>query len=119
MGPTMSETKSSTGLEQNVAGLLCYVLGWITGLIFMLIEKENKFVRFHAFQSLFAFLAIFVLQIVIGIVIGIIPALAILSLIFSLAVLILWIFLMVKAFQGQTFKLPVVGDMAAQKAGLV
>ncbi len=46
----MDETKgkSSTGLEQNIAGLLCYVLGWITGIIFYILEKENEFVRFHA-----------------------------------------------------------------------
>ena len=47
--------KTSTGLAENVAGLLCYVLGWISGLIFILIEPENKFVRFHAIQSIFVF----------------------------------------------------------------
>ena len=47
--------KTSTGLQENVAGLLCYVLGWVTGLIFILIEKENKFVRFHAMQSIVTF----------------------------------------------------------------
>jgi uncharacterized membrane protein len=114
----MSETKSTTGMDQNIASLLCYVLGFITGLIFVIIEKDNKVVRFHAFQSLFTFLAIFVLQIVIGIVISIIPFLAILSLLFTLAVLGLWIFLMIKAFQNEMVKLPIVGDLAAKQAGV-
>ncbi|MEE8194196.1 MAG: hypothetical protein V3T73_01680 [Dehalococcoidales bacterium] len=47
--------KSSTGLDENVAGLLCYVLGWVGGLVFILIEPENKFVRFHAMQSIIVF----------------------------------------------------------------
>ena len=50
--------KTSTGLDENIAGLLCYVLGWISGLVFILIEKENKFVRFHAIQSIIVFGAI-------------------------------------------------------------
>ena len=48
----MSEKKSSTGLESNIAGLLSYLVGWITGLIFFLIEQEDEFVRFHAMQSI-------------------------------------------------------------------
>ena len=47
--------KTSTGLEDNIAGLLCYVAGWVSGLIFLLIETENKFVRFHAVQSIIVF----------------------------------------------------------------
>jgi uncharacterized membrane protein len=66
--------KSSTGMQPNVAALLSYVLGWITGLIFFLIEKENKFVRFHAAQSLVVFGALTVLQIALGIFSGILAA---------------------------------------------
>ncbi len=47
--------KSSTGLDENVAGLLCYVLGWVSGLVFFLIEKESKFVKYHAMQSIVVF----------------------------------------------------------------
>lgn len=105
--------KTSTGMQPNVAALLSYVLGWITGLIFYLIEKENKFVRFHAFQSLVVFLAFMVLQMVLGFVpvIGwsLIPVLWIVQ-------LVLWIVLMVKAYQGEKFKLPVAGDMAEKNA---
>ncbi|MQY55153.1 MAG: hypothetical protein GH156_01060, partial [Dehalococcoidia bacterium] len=46
------EKKSGTGIEPNIAGLLCYVLGWVTGLVFFLIEKDDEFVRFHAMQSI-------------------------------------------------------------------
>lgn len=103
------EIKTSTGMNQNVAGLLCYLAGWITGLIFFLIEKENRFVRFHAMQSIITFGSLTVLFMILGFIpfVGwmLMPILAILQ-------LILWIVLMVKAYQGQLFKLPMVGDMA-------
>ena len=104
------ETKpTSSGMNQNVAGMLCYLAGWITGLIFFLIEKENKFVRFHAMQSIITFGALTVLFIALSFVpiIGwaLIPVLMVVQ-------LVLWILLMVKAYQGENFKLPVIGDMA-------
>ena len=103
------EIKTSTGLNQNVAGLLCYLAGWITGLIFFLIEKENRFVRFHAMQSIITFGSLTVIFMILGFIpfVGwmLMPILAILQ-------LILWIVLMVKAYQGQLFKLPMIGDMA-------
>ncbi|MCX6005584.1 MAG: DUF4870 domain-containing protein [Chloroflexi bacterium] len=101
--------KSSTGLEENVAGLLCYVVGWITGLIFFLIEKDSKFVKFHAMQSIITFGALAIIAIIlnyipfVGWVVG--GLLGILG-------LVLWIVLMIKAYQGQKFKLPVIGDLA-------
>lgn len=109
------ETRTtSTGINENVAGLLCYLLGWITGLIFILIEKENRFVRFHAMQSIITFGGLMV----IGIVLGMIPALGLmLSLFISIGQLILWILLMIKAYQGEYFKLPVVGDLAEKNIG--
>ena len=103
------DIKTSTGMNQNVAGLLCYLAGWITGLIFFLIEKENRFVRFHAMQSIITFGSLTVLFMVLGFIpfIGwmLMPILAILQ-------LILWIVLMVKAYQGQLFKLPMIGELA-------
>ena len=103
--------KSSTGLQPNVAGLLCYLAGFITGIIFLVIEKDNKFVRFHAMQSLLTFGAFFVLQV--GCVITIF--LIFLVPIINIASLILWIILMVKAYQGEMFKLPIIGDIAQKK----
>jgi uncharacterized membrane protein len=103
------EIKTSTGMNQNVAGLLCYLAGWITGLIFFLIEKENRFVRFHAMQSIITFGSLTVIFMILGFIpfVGwmLMPILAILQ-------LILWIVLMDKAYQGQLFKLPMIGDMA-------
>jgi uncharacterized membrane protein len=105
--------KTTTGIQANVSALLCYVLGWISGLIFFLIEKENKFVRFHAFQSIVVFGAFTVLIIVLGII----PVLGwSLIPIAYLVQLALWIVLMVKAYQGEKFKLPVAGDLAEKNA---
>ena len=101
--------KTSTGIQANVAALLTYVLGVITGVIFYLIEKENKFVRFHAIQSSITFGGLLVL----GIVLGYVPIVGVMLMpILGIAEIILWIFLMIKAYQGELFKLPVVGDMA-------
>jgi len=105
--------KTSTGLQANVAGLLAYLLGVITGIIFYLIEKDNKFVRFHAMQSIVVFGAIFVLTTVLGFipVIGwaLLPIIGLIS-------LILWIVLMIKAYQGEYFKLPIAGDIAEKNS---
>lgn len=101
--------KSSTGLEENVAGLLSYVVGWITGLVFFLIQKDSKFVKFHAMQSIITFGALMILSWIfwsipfIGWAVGwLINVLAI----------VLWIVLMIKAYQGDKFKLPAIGDLA-------
>jgi uncharacterized membrane protein len=101
--------KTSTGLQQNVAGLLCYVLGWITGIIFLVLEPENKFVRFHAVQSIVVF-GIYTLA---SAVFGWIPFIGwVITSILAIIAFILWIILMVKAYQGQLFKLPVSGTIA-------
>jgi uncharacterized membrane protein len=104
-----AEAKTAAGMNQNVAGLLCYLAGWITGLVFFLIEKENKFVRFHAMQSIITFGALTVLFMVLGFI----PIVGWIIMPFvGLAQLVLWILLMVKAYNGVYFKLPVIGDLA-------
>ncbi len=104
--------KSGSGLDQNVAGALAYLLVFITGILFLLIEKNNKFVRFHAMQSTILFVALFVLQVILGItIIGIV-----LLPIVGLAGLILWLFLMFKAYSGEKYKLPIIGDMAEKNS---
>ncbi|MGI9066601.1 MAG: DUF4870 domain-containing protein [Pyrinomonadaceae bacterium] len=120
--------KSSTGLEENVAALLSYVFGWVSGLVFFLIEKDSKLVRFHAMQSILFCVVIAVLGIalwilsfvflvvaamlpdIMGSLIGLLATL--LWLVFSFALLIAWILCLVRAYQGQFYKLPVVGNMA-------
>ncbi len=106
--------KSSTGLEANVAGLLCYVLGWVSGLVFFLIERESKFVRFHALQSIYVFGTLTVASIVLGWI----PLLGVvLSWLIRMFAIILWIILMVKAYQGEMFKVRWAGDSAEKRAG--
>ena len=102
--------KSSTGLDENVAGFFCYLLGFITGIVFLVVEKESGFVKFHAKQSTITFLGLLVLMIVIGWI----PVLNILIFVFSL---ILWFVLMVKALRGEKYMLPVVGKLAEEKTG--
>ena len=106
--------KTSTGLQANVAGLLTYALGWITGLVFVLLEKENRFVRFHAIQSIALSVVLIVAAMVGSVLPGIGPVLAVLV---NLGGLVIWIICMVKSYQGQEFKLPVIGDFAAKQVG--
>jgi uncharacterized membrane protein len=106
------EKNSSTGLDSNIGGLLSYVLGWITGLVFFLIEEKDEFVRFHAMQSIIVFGAITVLSIVFGILFRVPFLGAILGSFLWIASVVLWIILMVKAYQGERFKLPIAGDLA-------
>jgi len=110
--------KTSMGLEENIAGLLCYVLGWITGIVFLVLEKENKFVRFHAMQSIATFLPLMVIAWIINLIFMWIPFIswAISTLIWIL-VLILWLILMFKAYQGEMYKLPIVGNFAEKQIG--
>jgi uncharacterized membrane protein len=111
----MQSEESSLGLDPKLGGLLTYLFGFITGILFLVLEKKSSFIRFHAYQSTITFLAIFVLNIVLG-VIPLIGTLA--SPVIGLASLVLWVLLMVKAFQGERFKLPMVGDMAEERAGV-
>ncbi|MFC1979850.1 DUF4870 domain-containing protein [Chloroflexota bacterium] len=105
----MTAGVSTTGLELNTAGLLCYLGGWITGIVFLVIEQKNQFVRFHALQSIVTFGALTVTSALLnwipfvggffGSVIGILA-------------FILWILLMVKAYQGELYKIPIAGHVA-------
>jgi len=111
------EEGSATGLEPNVAGLLCYVLGWMTGLAFYVIEKEDRFVRFHAVQSIIVSIVAVIVCIPVAIV-AIIFALITPILgnflwgMFCLAGLVLTLFLMYKAYLGEKYMLPKVGEIA-------
>ncbi|MFC1621117.1 DUF4870 domain-containing protein [Candidatus Omnitrophota bacterium] len=105
--------ETSIGMQPNLAALLCYLLGWITGLVFYLVEKKNKFVRFHAIQSIVVFGGLAVINIVL-LVIPVIGAL--IGLLLSLLALVLWILLMIKAYQGEMFKLPIAGDIAEKNS---
>lgn len=117
---------ASSGMSNNVAGLLCYVLTWVTGLIFLLIEpyKNDKFVRFHAFQSIFfavGLIAVYIAFAILGVILGLIHLGLLmfpLYLILMFGIFATWIFLMYKAYNNETFKLPLIGEFAAKQAGL-
>jgi uncharacterized membrane protein len=106
-----AKERSSTGLEENVAGFFCYLLGFITGIIFVVVEKKSSFVKFHAMQSTITFLSLFI----ISFILGFIPVLGLLVYPIWILSLILWLLLMIKALQGERFSLPIVGKMAEEK----
>ena len=115
-GTAPSSAAAGTGLPENVAGLLCYLVGWVTGLVFFLIDKRPS-VRFHAMQSMIIFGALFVIQIATSVVIGGMISWTLATAIngvAGLAALACWIICMIKAYGGERFKLPVVGDLAEQ-----
>ena len=106
--------KTASGLDPNVAAALSYALGWVTGLVFLLTEPHDKFVRFHALQSTIVFAALSV----VCVLLQMIPLLGMLVTVFLVipASAVLWLILMFKAYQGERFRLPVIGDMAEQRA---
>ena len=105
---------SSTGLSENVAGALCYSLLWISGLVFLIVERRSGFVRFHAMQSLIAF-GVLSVAIVISSILPVIGGL--INGLLGLLLLVLWVVMMVKAWQGERFKLPWAGDEAEKQVG--
>ena len=127
-GGQMVATSHNTGsgMAENVAGLLCYVLGWVTGIVFFLIDKR-PYVRFHAAQSIVVFGGLNVINIIIRIMFGAgfmmmggwgafgLGA-ALYSLV-NLVAFILWILLMIKAYQGEKFQVPVAAGIAQSFAG--
>lgn len=122
-GSAVSQT-TSTGLDPKLAGLLCYILGIITGFIFFLIEKTNHVVRFHAAQSIVFSAASIVLWIVLFILQVIFYRISwtlgnffnLLNLLIWLGLFIVWIVLLIKGYSGEKWKLPVLGDLAERLA---
>jgi len=112
-GGANPEAESSTGMSANVAGLLCYVLLWITGIVFVVLENKSTFVKFHAWQSIVTFgvltVALFIF--------GWIPILGpILYLLIWALMVILAIVLIVQAYTGKMWKVPLAGDWAEKMA---
>ena len=107
-----SEAESSTGLSANAAGLLCYVLGWITGIVFLVLEKKSTFVKFHAYQSIMTFGVLTVAQLVLGWI----PFIGwVLNILIGIIMLILWIILVIQAGTGKMWKVPWAGDWAEKQ----
>jgi uncharacterized membrane protein len=104
--------QSSTGMEENVAGLVTYVLGLVTGIIFLIVEKKSRFVRFHAMQSILISAGLILLNLILGII----PVIGwLVSLILGPVSFVLWLFLMYQAFKGKWYKLPYLGDIAEKQ----
>ncbi len=105
---------SSAGMPDNVAGMLAYVT-FIPAIIFLAMApyNRNSFVRFHSFQCIFFSVALFAIHLILGVI----PVIGwIFSLLVSCVALVLWVLLLIKAYQGQRFKLPIIGDLAEKQA---
>src|SRR5687767_5387957 len=126
--PPVQIAKSSTGLDENVAALMSYVMTWVSGLIFFFIEKDSRLVRFHAMQAILLggtaivlgiglWIAWVILLIIVAQISDVLTMLlnvvfGLLLFVFFIGLFIAWILSMVKAYQGQYFKLPVFGNFA-------
>src|SRR5690625_1589357 len=97
MNAENTKQKTSSGLEQNLAGMLCYLVGFVTGIIFLLIEKENRFVRYHAIQSIVVSAALLILSLILSVI----PVIGwIIGLLLAPIYFILWVYMMWKAYQN-------------------
>ncbi|HUX47774.1 MAG TPA: zinc-ribbon domain-containing protein [Dehalococcoidia bacterium] len=111
-GAAKPETESSTGLSANVAGLLCYVALWITGIVFVVLEKKSIFVKFHAWQSIMTFGVLTVAYLIFSRI----PFIGwILSILIYILMAILWIILVIQAGTGKMWKVPLAGDWAEKQ----
>ncbi|MEA1871882.1 MAG: zinc-ribbon domain-containing protein [Chloroflexota bacterium] len=124
-GTAKPEAESSTGMSANVAGLLCYVAGWITGIVFIVLEKKSIFVKFHAWQSIMVFGVLTVAHLILSTILRAIavatfsPGLAIfagvIGTIIWILMAILWIILIIQAGTGKMWKVPLAGDWAEKQ----
>ena len=119
---------ASTGMTNNMAGALCYLVGFITGIVFLVLEpyNKNRFVRFHAFQSIFFSVVCIVFSMIWSWIfisllftpgLGMWGLMSLIWLIIRLAMIAAWVFLIYKAYNNEEFKLPIIGDLAAKQAG--
>jgi uncharacterized membrane protein len=125
-GASPAAAPATSGMTENVAGLLCYIFGFITGIIFLALApyNQNKFVRFHAFQSIFlsvAWIGILIVERIVSAVFlsisfALFGLLAVVWMLIALCFLALWIVLLMKAYNGQRWKLPIIGDLAEKQA---
>ncbi len=124
-GAAKPEAESSTGLSANVAGLLCYVIGWVTGIVFIVLEKKSIFVKFHAWQSIMTFGVLTAAHLILSTILRAIavatfsPGLAILAgvlgTIIWILMVVLWIILVIQAGTGKMWKVPWAGDWAEKQ----
>ncbi len=115
-------------MAPNVAGLLAYILGFITGILFLVLEpyKNDRFVRFHAFQSIFfnvALIVFWILWSILSLILGVISfgflgiLMSLIAMLIFLAVFLFWLFLMYKAYNNERYMIPFIGEHALKQAG--
>ena len=124
---TGSALAASSGLTPNVAAALAYVLGLITGIVFLVLEPYNRdrFVRFHAMQSVLFCVAAIVFSIAWNILVDVLISisgwtavgLTPIGLIISLGFFLFWLFLMYQAYSNREFRIPIIGAIAAKQMG--
>ena len=120
MANNANSKKTITGLPENTEAALTYLFGWVSGLVFLLLEKENKKIKFHAMQSLITFGGIHILMIILSAILfplffvlgGIISILIPIS---GLLAFVLWLILIVKTYQGEQFEVPFVGEFVKKQ----
>jgi len=114
----MQEKKTSLGLDEHLEGLLCYAGMWVTGIIFLILEPDNRFIRFHSIQSIVTFGILTVGWGILAAILAFLPFIGpAISALVGGAIFALWIAMMYRAFQGHTYKLPFAGNIAERYAG--
>jgi uncharacterized membrane protein len=124
-GQAYTPTPAAAGMQENVAGALCYLVGFITGILFLVLEpySKNPRIRFHAFQSIFFHVGLIILWIAVSIISIFLPwalhlIVSLLMLVVWLGGLILWLMLMFKAYNNTPLVLPIIGPLAQKQAGV-
>ncbi|MEC0091525.1 DUF4870 domain-containing protein [Paenibacillus macquariensis] len=105
----MSPFKSSSGLPEHIAAALCYLFSFVGGIVFLAVERRSQFVMFHALQSVIFFCGMMIIHVIFGFIPLIGPLIASLL---SILTLVMWVVLVVNAFQGRWFRIPLIGDIA-------
>jgi len=107
----MASKKTKIGIEENLAGVLCYLVGFVSGIVMFAIERDNRFVKFHALQSFVVFLGLTIINMLVGVIpfIG-----SLLGALILILMIFLWIFLIVKAFGGEKYMVPGVGKFVEE-----
>jgi uncharacterized membrane protein len=124
--PPAPAGQASAGMSSNVAAALCYLLWFVTGIIFLVLEpyKNDKFVRFHAFQAIAVSVVALILEIVWNMFVSIgflsfgflFALVGLIGFVIWLAIVVYWIFLMYKAYNNEAYKIPVIGEWASKQA---
>jgi uncharacterized membrane protein len=124
-GPGPQPVAASAPMADNLASALCYSLGFITGIIFLVLApyNQNRLVKFHAFQSIFFSVAALIIRFAFGFVVLMLDFIGLWGLFFlstaiGLGFFILWLYLLISTYQGKRVELPVIGPIARQQAGL-